>query len=221
MHTTLKEKGFEIIRGVIAPDQRAEAVAALGDVHHACRRGILVIPEVARLARSHQLRALMSVRLGAPAFPVRAIYFNKSCDSNWLVPWHQDVSIAVKARAEVPGYGPWSVKEGVPHVQPPVEILEQMLTIRLHLDDCDEENGALQVIPSSHRYGRLGTRQIGVLREKEPATCCRARAGDALLMHPLILHASGHSRSDRHRRVLHVEYAACRLPQPLKWFEEP
>lgn len=220
MDSTLEIEGYEIVPEVIAPAQRDEAAEALGEVNHECRRGILAIPSVARLARSARLVDLMSSKLAAPAFPVRAIFFNKSPLGSWVVPWHQDVTIAVKARAEVPGYGPWSLKEGVTHVQPPLEILEQMLTLRLHLDDCDEENGALKVIPSTHRLGRLGARQIGFLRDRQAATLCRARAGDALLMRPLLLHASGHSRSERHRRVVHIEYATCRLPQPLKWYEE-
>jgi ectoine hydroxylase-related dioxygenase (phytanoyl-CoA dioxygenase family) len=82
--------------------------------------------------------------------PVRAIFFDKSSGSNWLVPWHQDLTIAVASKCEAPGFGPWSVKDGIPHVQPPDELLKQMIALRLHLDDCDASNGALRVIPGSH-----------------------------------------------------------------------
>lgn len=73
---------------------------------------------------------------GAAARPVRAILFDKTADNNWAVPWHQDRTIAVRARHDVPGFGPWSLKAGVVHVEPPFEIIEGMITIRAHLDEA-------------------------------------------------------------------------------------
>ena len=102
-------------------------------------------------------------------------------------------------------------------MQPPVEVLERMLTVRIHLDDADERNGALRVIPDSHRLGRLNADQIAGLREERDETLCAAAAGDALLMRPLLLHASGRSTNDRPRRVLHLEYAGHDLPSGLEW----
>ena len=142
---------------------------------------------------------------------MRAIWFNKSAEANWLVAWHQDLAIAVRERVDVPGFEAWSVKEGVPHVQPPAEVLQRMLTVRIHLDDADGENGALRVIAGTHRLGRLSAEQIAALRAEREETLCVAAAGDALLMRPLLLHASGRSTSDRPRRVLHLEYAGQEL----------
>jgi ectoine hydroxylase-related dioxygenase (phytanoyl-CoA dioxygenase family) len=177
------------------------------------------MPFVTELANSSRLLDLIRPHLANEPFPVRAIYFDKSSEANWLVPWHQDLTLALRERAEVAGFEPWSVKDGIPHVQPPVELLEQMLTIRLHLDDADESNGALRVLPSTHRLGRLSSKQIQELREKRPEHLCSLSAGDALLMRPLLLHASGRSISARRRRVLHIEYAAFALPPPLEWNE--
>ncbi len=219
MQTPLQNNGCEISPAVLSAEQQRDLLNALGPVPSAGRRGMLASPPVSALANSPALLGIVRERLGDIAQPVRAILFDKSPGANWLVPWHQDLSIAVVARVEVPGVGPWSMKDSIPHVQPPVAVLDQMLTLRLHLDDCDETNGALQVIPGSHRLGRLDAQQIRELRESRPAELCRARAGDALLMRPLLLHASGHSQSDRHRRVLHIEYAACTLPEPLRWHE--
>jgi len=181
-------------------------------------RGILAIPEVAALARSARVRALVEPVLGPNARPVRGIFFDKNEQANWTVPWHQDVTIAVRERHEVPGYGPWSVKEGVPHVQPPVEVLVNMLAVRLHLDDCPEENGALRVIPRSHRHGKLSGGQIDEM-SAQPRVVCEAKEGDALLMRPLLLHASSPAKSPSRRRVIHLEFAAAELPAPLEWAE--
>ena len=131
----------------------------------------------------------------------------------------QDLSLAVRARAQVSGFGPWSTKDGIPHVQPPVELLEQMLTVRLHLDDANDSNGALRVLPGSHRLGRLSAERIQQLRREQCDILCSASAGDGLLMRPLLLHASSRSTSLLHRRVLHVEYAAFTLPDELQWHE--
>src|SRR5262245_7189469 len=82
--------------------------------------------------------------LGPGAFVVRGLFFDKTPRANWKVSWHQDLTIAVRVRIEAPGFGPWSLKAGVVHVQPPAEILERMATVRLHLDDCSESNGPLR-----------------------------------------------------------------------------
>ena len=150
---------------------------------------------------------------------MRAIYFDKSTESNWLVPWHQDLTIAVDQRKDVPGFGPWSEKGGILHVQPPVEILQRMLTVRLHLDAADETNGALRVIAGSHRQGRLSAAQISDFSQRESEVICVAKEGSALLMRPLLLHSSRRAFSPSHRRILHLEYAAFSLPGGLKWGE--
>ncbi|MGV3771863.1 MAG: phytanoyl-CoA dioxygenase family protein [Verrucomicrobiales bacterium] len=151
------------------------------------------------------------------AFPVRSILFDKTADKNWGVAWHQDLSICVKERHEVTGFSAWSIKEGVMHVQPPPELLERMLTIRLHLDDCGEENGPLQVIRGSHRHGRLSSDEIATWRNEGSIVTCSVQAGGAVFMKPLILHSSSPAKSPLHRRVLHIEFAAEPLPEPLSW----
>jgi ectoine hydroxylase-related dioxygenase (phytanoyl-CoA dioxygenase family) len=111
------------------------------------------------------------------------------------------------------------VKNSVPHVQPPIEWLERMLAVRLHLDDANECNGALRVLPGTHRQGRVTPQQIEVLRHTQPDVLCAAHAGDAMIMRPLLLHASSQSASGAHRRVIHIEYAAFVLPSGLQWHE--
>jgi hypothetical protein len=215
----IEQRGFAVVAGVLAAADCTKLLAALGPADGAGRRGMLGLPSVAELARSTRLLSLVRPHLAAEPRPVRAIYFNKSSTANWLVAWHQDLTLAVASRADVPGFGPWSVKEGVTHVQPPAALLEQMIAVRLHLDDADEFNGALRVLPGSHRFGRLSPKQIEELRCDTDEVVCKAAAGDALLMRPLLLHASSRSQSDRPRRVLHIEYAAFQLPAGLTWHE--
>ena len=148
---------------------------------------------------------------------MRSLFFDKTPDANWKVAWHQDLTIAVQQKMETQDFGPWSVKEGVVHVQPPASLLERMLTIRVHLDDCDSDNGPLQVLSDSHRHGKLTTEQISELRKIiEPATCTIERGG-AVLMRPLLLHASSPARIPKHRRVVHLEFATEPLPNGLQW----
>jgi len=148
---------------------------------------------------------------------VQGIFFDKPADANWKVQWHQDLSIPVKARVEVPGFGPWSKKAGVPHVQAPNWLLERMLIVRLHLDANTEENGPLRVIAGSHLRGRLTREQIQWWREQGEELVCTVPRGGALLMRPLLLHASSAARTSAHHRVIHLEYAAERLPDGLAW----
>lgn len=155
--------------------------------------------------------------LGADAFIVRSILFDKTPDANWDVVWHQDVTIAVKEWVDVAGFGPWSTKAGIPHVQPPRAILDAMVTIRIHLDDCGPTNGPLLVVPGSHRRGIIDIRSLDVEACDASAVRCDVDAGAAVVMRPLTLHASKKSTSPAHRRVLHLEFAAGPLPSPMQW----
>jgi ectoine hydroxylase-related dioxygenase (phytanoyl-CoA dioxygenase family) len=183
-------------------------------------RNILRIsPAAATFANADEVVGVVSSLLAAPAFPVRAILFDKTEDANWGVPWHQDLAIAVAEQIETPGFQPWSVKAGVVHVNPPVSILAEMVTIRLHLDDCGSDNGALRVLPGSHLQGELDAKTIAAWSAKESPVTCEIAKGGVLLMRPLLLHASTAAKNPSHRRVLHVEYAAVDLPNGLKWSE--
>ncbi len=143
--------------------------------------------------------------------------FDKTPRSNWKVPWHQDLTIAVSERREVAGFGPWSVKDGLPHVQPPASLLERIVALRLHLDDTPAANGALRVLAGTHKLGRLSAARIDALRRQIPETVCPVAAGGAMLMSPLLLHASSPSHAPLRRRVLHFEYSAADLPAGLAW----
>lgn len=219
MKESIAEQGFAVVPQVLTKAECEELVDQLGPASGAGRRGILELAPITKLSRSDRLLNLVRPHLSAQPRPVRGIYFDKTADTNWLVTWHQDLTIAVRDRIEVPGFGPWSNKDAVPHVQPPVALLEQMLTVRLHLDDCDESNGALHVIPDSHRSGRLSASDIQQIRTQQLATVCSVLAGDALLMRALLLHSSGRSRTAGHRRVVHIEYASFVLPNGLQWHE--
>lgn len=155
--------------------------------------------------------------LGAGCFPVRAISFDKSASSNWGLSWHQDRTIAVKQRLDVPGFGPWSIKNGVTHVEPPIELLSGMLTIRVHLDPVPSTNAPLLVAPGSHDCGRIPSSRIGEMVRRCGTVACLAEAGDVWVYATPILHASEAAINPTHRRVLQVDYAASELPCGLEW----
>jgi ectoine hydroxylase-related dioxygenase (phytanoyl-CoA dioxygenase family) len=175
------------------------------------------VPEVRDLVESPAIRALAEPVLGQSAFVVRSIFFDKTPQANWKVTWHQDLTIAVRERIDVPGFTAWSVKDGVVHVQPNVEVLERMLTVRLQLDDCNSANGPLQVLPGSHKSGKLNAAKISEWRKREKPVVCAVPRGGALLMRPLLLHSSSTAAQPNHRRVVHLEFAANALPGGLSW----
>jgi len=163
--------------------------------------------------------ALIRRFIPAEMIPVRSILFDKNIEENWPVPWHQDLTIAVSEKIVIHDYGPWSIKDEVPHVQPPADLIQRMITARLHLDDTPESNGALRVIPGSHHLGKIPSHQIKD-HQTSPEPCCSCQAGDLLLMSPLILHASSRSNPPTRRRVLHFEFAyPADLHPDLKWHE--
>jgi ectoine hydroxylase-related dioxygenase (phytanoyl-CoA dioxygenase family) len=174
-------------------------------------------PPVARFAESRKIADLLD-SLGAPgAFLVRGIFFDKHPGANWHVPWHQDLTIAVREKKEIAGFGPWSGKGGVPHVRPPPSVLAGMVTLRVHLDDCDPDNGALRVLPGSHRHGVLSAALIQRWRSEHREVPCAVPRGGILAMRPLLLHASSRAMRPRRRRVIHLEFATDALPGGLEW----
>lgn len=176
------------------------------------------IPQLREQLLTLKLRKLLAVLFpNATPHLTKAIYFDKPAGSNWLVAWHQDVMIAVDERQEIPGYGPWSTKGVETAVLPPRHILEGIVTLRLHLDDCNATNGALRVVPGSHRHGVIANEQHSNFTPH--ATTCAVPAGGIMLMQPLTLHASNRSTSARPRRVIHLEFSAAELPEGLDWRE--
>jgi hypothetical protein len=224
------ERGFEIIPNVLPAEQcdsLAGQLTALHETKKSASKGklgglrnlIQLVPDISDLASSQSLCQLLESRLGQTVFPVRAIFFDKTPDANWLVPWHQDLTIAVVEKIETTGFEAWSRKEGIVHVQPPCEVLQGMATLRLHLDNCESHNGPLKIVPRSHRCGKLRSKDISTVENERDAFLCELKKGGAVLMSPLVLHASSPAKNPSHRRVLHIEYATGELPDGLKWFD--
>ena len=221
---SLQRDGFEIIDGVLDQSTINELRVAVGELprfHRGGKRNLLSDSEAcAVLASSVAIKQIANRLMLAEPIPVRALFFDKTPAANWRVPWHQDTAIAVAERIETPDFTGWSVKDGVPHVHPPTEILESMVALRIHLDDCGNDNGPLRVIPGSHREGRLTAEQIEAWKQRVPEVACCSRSGGVLAMRPLLLHASSPARLVSHRRIIHIEYADGRLPNGLRWFTE-
>jgi ectoine hydroxylase-related dioxygenase (phytanoyl-CoA dioxygenase family) len=220
----LDQDGFAVVTAVLQQSVVRDLIREIGthlpQPASAGVRGLAEkLPGVRLLAQSLAVRALVEPVLGIEAKLVRSILFIKNEKANWQVAWHQDLAIAVRRRSEVEGYVAWSLKDGVPHVQPPTEFLEHMLTVRLHLDAADETNGALWVSPGSHKLGRLPADEAAGAAERLGRHLCCLGAGDALLLRPLTLHASRKVTSDRPRRVVHLEFAGVSLPEQLAWAE--
>lgn len=143
--------------------------------------------------------------------------FDKTPGMNWVLGWHQDRTVAVRARHDLPGWGPWSTKAGVAHVEPPFAVIERMMTLRIHLDPVPADNAPLLIAPGSHRLGRVPEAEIDSVVRRLGSVACVADRGDVCTYATPILHASTASTGHAHRRVLQVDYAAVDLPSPLEW----
>jgi ectoine hydroxylase-related dioxygenase (phytanoyl-CoA dioxygenase family) len=214
------EAGFVTLPRWMDKARCDELLSVLGEDGAVLRRNLVRDPSSIRDFIARELAPQIESFGRAQFFPVRALLFDKTPDANWKVAWHQDLSIAVAERRATPGFTGWSLKEGVWHVQPPACVLERMITLRIHLDNCGPDNGPLKVIPGSHCEGRLSRERIEWWKTHCKIVECHVPAGGALLMRPLLLHASSPAMKPSHRRVLHVEFAAETLPAGLRWAEE-
>lgn len=216
---TLRDDGYAIASAVLNTEQTVsiqqtmESVPVVG----AGTRNLLELGWCRELVE--RIRAHPEIRLALPPSPVavQCTFFDKTEERNWLVALHQDLSIPVKGRVKDPRLGVWSRKEGQHFVQAPVELLEQLLAVRVHVDDCGPENGPLRVVPGSHRHGRLDESAARRLRDAVGEITCAIASGGALLLRPLLLHASSKATSPHHRRVLHFLFGPEVVGYGLQW----
>lgn len=180
------------------------------------RQFLEIAPELGSLLYNNKLKEVLQATQSNNPRLVKAIYFDKPEGSNWFVAYHQDLSINVRERVDVPGFKNWTNKKGLISVHPPLEYLQATTTVRIHLDETDEKNGALRVIPASHTNGIQGAEGLSIEQE----VSCPVTRGGVMLMKPLLMHASSRSCNMRRRRVIHLEFCSKELPDPLQWKEE-
>jgi hypothetical protein len=218
---SLAERGFAIVPGLVSQPEIAcllDQIArnplprSRAGLRHALRHRA-----IADFVRDPRLVSLAGETLRNDAVPFRATLFDKSPTSNWLVVWHQDRALPIRERRDVAGWGPWSIKDGITYSHAPASALENVVALRVHLDDSIAENGPLRVLPGTHAKGVLEDDAIHQLALKVAPVDCLVPRGGVIAMKPLIVHASSKSRSPRPRRVLHIEYASSLdLPDGLE-----
>lgn len=216
------ENGCEIVKDFISESWRSTIIKEIEDSEvstevSGVRNINKKLKSVAEYLNSTEFKEKASSFVPVNAQLVRAILFNKSPESNWFVTWHQDKTVSVSSKFEESGWGTWSVKENTLHVQPPLAVLEGMVTIRVHLDSTPKENGCLKVIPNSHKLGILNSEQINEVVASEKVHFCEAEKCTALIMRPHLLHASSKSSEPSNRRVLHFEFSNWQLPSAVFW----
>lgn len=208
------EKISEIIRNI---DTSKETFRKSADLF-AIRQFLKEIPEVRDLIFNENLKTIIKEVFGENYFVVKSIYFDKPEKSNWYVAYHQDLTISVNKKIQLENFGPWTTKQNQFAVQPPLEILENIFTIRIHLDDTDLNNGALKVVPKSHAKRIYRPQTIDWKVETE--NICSVKRGGVMIMKPLLLHGSNRTINGKKRRVIHIEFSDMILPEELQWSEK-
>ena len=229
LRNNIEKIGFIVINDVFSNKEIDDIVKAIEDVESsnttfrkskdlfAIRQFFKEVPAVIPFVFHQKLNHLINELFGAGYFHVKSIFFDKPGSSNWFVSYHQDLTISVKERFNLEGFKQWSVKQDQYAVQPPLDILENCFTIRIHLDDTNENNGALRVIEGSHRKGIYRPEEIDWSKESE--FTCNVGKGGIMIMKPLLLHASSRTVNNNRRRIIHIEFCNKELPDPLKWAE--
>lgn len=217
--TQFNTDGFAFVPALISADEcKTITQAVAGELtDSAGTRNLLSLNWCKSLASKISQHPLISSTLPADSVAVQCTFFEKSAAKNWLVPIHQDLSIPVAERVPDPGLKGWSEKEGQLYVQAPLDLLQQLLAVRLHIDDCAADDGPLQVLPGSHLNGLVGAEASVFARQTQNRVTCITRQGDAMLMRPLLLHSSSRSTGTSKRRVLHFLFGPSDLPFGLRW----
>ncbi|ASK30310.1 phytanoyl-CoA dioxygenase [Chryseobacterium sp. T16E-39] len=217
INTVFSEKEIEsIIHTIENMDTSKDTFRKSGDLF-AIRQFLKEAPESTEFIFIDHIKKIIKDIFGEKYFIVKSIYFDKPEKSNWYVAYHQDLTISVDKKIDVPDFGPWTTKQNQFAVQPPLDVLENIYTLRIHLDDTDEENGALKVVPTSHAKGIYRPETIDWTIEKEEI--CKVEKGGIMIMKPLLLHGSNRTTNGKKRRVIHIEFSDRELPEELQWSE--
>lgn len=218
----LDKQGFCIVENIYSPEEVTAIISLIESEAYentfGLREFLLDKRELTKLVFNSKLLAI--IRLISPNCNklIKSIYFDKPPNANWIVNWHQDLTINLLNKKEVEGYKNWRVTDKRVVVQPRKEFLENIFTIRIHLDDCTIDNGALRVIKNSHTEGVIDIKKW--LQEKRGIEqICEVKKGGALIMKPLILHSSRRAENSKNRRVIHIEFTDEELPEGLQWKE--
>lgn len=229
MNNEISSEGFSIISNIYNNDEIEQILDVINQVDtsketfrksvdlFAIRQFLKEVPSVYKLIFNEKLKAVIQSNFGNNYFLVKSIYFDKPEQSNWFVAYHQDLTISVDKKVALDNFGPWTIKQNQFAVQPPIDILQHNFTIRIHLDDTDEDNGALKVIPKSHLKGIYRAEIIDWTIERE--TICKVPKGGIMIMKPLLLHSSSKTTNNNKRRVIHIEFSNIELPNELQWAE--
>lgn len=229
--TDLETNGWDWIRSAVSLEAChrlaglldsvfAESASTLrhGTNIYGARNLIQICPVSIEWLEEPRVREVCQALLGGECGIVRGLYFDKPPGSSWTLPWHQDLTIAVKDnRLPSSNFSHPTRKAAVDHVEAPTWLLESMLTLRLHLDAMTSENGPLLVRPGTHRQGKLRESQAPASSAVQELHC---QAGDCLIMRPLLSHSSRLSDENcmLHRRVVHIELSSVRdLPDKYQW----
>ena len=217
----LPERGFATVEQVYDEHEIATLCQLINrsgiEKAFGVREFLLRVPEIVPILFNESLRQILHRLLPGGAQVIRSLYFDKPAHANWIVNWHQDLTVNLTHREEHPGFQNWRRVRGCSVVQPPVDLLQHIVTVRIHLDNCFAENGALRVVPGSHRYGVTDMRKWSP--EEDGIAVCEVSAGGIMLMKPLLLHSSRRSAAGARRRVIHLECCAEPLPGTLQWKE--
>jgi ectoine hydroxylase-related dioxygenase (phytanoyl-CoA dioxygenase family) len=229
----IRNLGFTVIESVYSSDEIGRIIEIINQASSsgssrktfrksadifAIRQFLKEIPETCDLIFNKKLKSTIRQLFGADFFVVKSIYFDKPETSNWFVSYHQDLTISVDKKIDIENFGPWTVKQNQFAVQPAIDILQNIFTIRIHLDDTDENNGALEVVPKSHLKGIYRPETINWTFETK--TICNVPAGGLMIMKPLLLHASDKTTNNKKRRIIHIEFSNMELPKDLGWSEK-
>src|ERR1019366_8155603 len=190
------ETGYQVVQERFSSRECSELVETVSAVSRsrAGARHLMANPSVAAVANDKRLIDLARLWVGDSAVAFRATLFEKSAETNWLIPWHQDTALPLVQKFDFAGWGPWSQKAGVNYAHAPASALTRVIALRLHLDQSTQDNGPLRVVPGSHRSGVLSDESV---RESVSASgfvnCCVAQGG-VIAMRPLIVHSSSKAK---------------------------
>jgi hypothetical protein len=160
----LSERAADVIlhglsRALDTADEDTASIRSRSGGVYAARNILALWPEAAVAWRHAPVPEMLAEVLGRRYGLVRALFFDKPPEQTWALPWHKDLTIAVRDnRIPSEQFRKPTTKAGVPHVEASCQVLETMLTVRLHLESHAGERADACIARLSSYRQRNGAR---------------------------------------------------------------
>ena len=174
------------------------------------------LPDLKTLLINMNLKKIIE-SLGEGYSLIRSAYFDNRVSKPEKTVWRQRRRLTFPVKIEGADYSNWQLEGDFFSAEPPARIMQDMVIVRIHLDDSDQNNGELKIFKGSHSQ-ILDHSAIKVITENGLPSNCGILAGGIQILKPFILQSETKRSRSKKNRIIELTFSSSDLPGEDKKF---